>query len=186
MVRNPTSGDVYARHDATGAVITAGLAESATGRQLFVAVLSRSTSTVQVYAVAEDGTISFTPTVAVGADALTASGSAILMAGAETSAAAAIGHSIGLADAIDDNLLTALHRMLALGELGDTDGIGRVFGGLTVQERAALTLNGEPYTTANRPAVGDVAVGTMIFDTTLGQPIFNDGTNWVDATGTTV
>ena len=28
--------------------------------------------------------------------------------------------------------------------------------------------------------------GMMIFDTTLGQPIWYDGTNWVDAQGVTV
>lgn len=37
--------------------------------------------------------------------------------------------------------------------------------------------------TANRPAA---VAGQMFFDTTLGIPIWFDGTNWVDATGTTV
>jgi len=38
--------------------------------------------------------------------------------------------------------------------------------------------------TANRP-VGP-ALGQRFFDTTLGIPIWFDGTNWVDATGSTV
>jgi len=40
-------------------------------------------------------------------------------------------------------------------------------------------------TTANRPAI-DLQVGQYYFDTTLGQPIWYNGTDWVDATGTTV
>jgi hypothetical protein len=40
-------------------------------------------------------------------------------------------------------------------------------------------------TTANRPAT-NLQVGQQYFDTTLGIPIWWDGTNWVDATGTTV
>jgi len=38
--------------------------------------------------------------------------------------------------------------------------------------------------TASRPA--SPATGEMYFDTTLGKPIWYDGSNWVDATGTTV
>lgn len=41
-------------------------------------------------------------------------------------------------------------------------------------------------TTANRPSVGDALLGAMYFNTTTGIPNFNDGTNWVDATGSTV
>ena len=45
-------------------------------------------------------------------------------------------------------------------------------------------LNGSG-TTGNRPAVGDSVLGAQYFDTTLGYPIWNDNTNWIDATGTT-
>jgi hypothetical protein len=38
--------------------------------------------------------------------------------------------------------------------------------------------------TANRPA--NVETGYQYFDTTLGKPIYYNGTSWVDATGTTV
>ena len=40
------------------------------------------------------------------------------------------------------------------------------------------------FTTAGRPT--PQGAGSMIFDTTLGIPIWHDGTNWIDATGTTV
>ena len=39
--------------------------------------------------------------------------------------------------------------------------------------------------TANRPTER-LEVGQYYFDTTLGIPIWYDGTNWVDATGGTV
>lgn len=32
----------------------------------------------------------------------------------------------------------------------------------------------------------NLVIGQMFFDTTLGQPIWYDGTDWVDATGTSV
>lgn len=38
-------------------------------------------------------------------------------------------------------------------------------------------------TTAQRPTVG-LWAGRPYFDTTLGYPIWYDGTQWVDATGT--
>lgn len=38
-------------------------------------------------------------------------------------------------------------------------------------------------TTANRPNAALIDLGAMYFDTTLGQPIWSDGTIWVDATG---
>jgi hypothetical protein len=40
-------------------------------------------------------------------------------------------------------------------------------------------------TTANRPAT-ELLIGQYYFDTTLGIPIWYNGTNWVNATGTTV
>lgn len=42
------------------------------------------------------------------------------------------------------------------------------------------------YTTATRPAPGSVSPGQMIFDTTLGKPLWSKGSAWVDATGATV
>lgn len=39
--------------------------------------------------------------------------------------------------------------------------------------------------TTARPTL-DLQIGEYYFDTTLGRPIWYDGTNWVDATGTTV
>jgi hypothetical protein len=40
-------------------------------------------------------------------------------------------------------------------------------------------------TTANRPTQ-NLQIGQFYFDTTLGYPIWYDGTDWVDATGTVV
>jgi hypothetical protein len=48
-------------------------------------------------------------------------------------------------------------------------------------ERIPLELSG---TTANRPTT-NLRAGLYYFDTTLGQPIWYDGSGWVDATGTT-
>ena len=47
-------------------------------------------------------------------------------------------------------------------------------------------VGGGAYATSQRPASTLVKIGAMIFDTTLNKPIWFNGTNWVDATGTTV
>lgn len=47
------------------------------------------------------------------------------------------------------------------------------------------TIGSPAYTTEYRPTKGLIA-GTQVFDTTLGKPIWWNGTAWVDATGTTV
>ena len=41
-------------------------------------------------------------------------------------------------------------------------------------------------TTANRPAASTVGAGAQWYDTTLGKPIWSNGTVWKDATGATV
>lgn len=50
------------------------------------------------------------------------------------------------------------------------------------QVAALLTGMSESGVTADRPTSG-LWVGRVYFDTTLGQPIWYDGTEWVDATG---
>jgi hypothetical protein len=40
-------------------------------------------------------------------------------------------------------------------------------------------------TTANRPTL-NLQIGQFYFDTTLGYPIWYDGTDWVDSSGTVV
>ena len=40
--------------------------------------------------------------------------------------------------------------------------------------------------TAERPLATAVPVGSSWFDTTLGHPIWSDGTDWVDASGVAV
>jgi hypothetical protein len=56
-----------------------------------------------------------------------------------------------------------------------------------VQTQQAITTLSTPSagTTALRPSTG-LLVGQFYFDTSLGIPIWWNGTNWVDATGTVV
>lgn len=50
----------------------------------------------------------------------------------------------------------------------------------------ALTLPSTSGTTAARPSASTAGAGFAYFDTTLGKPIWSNGTAWVDATGTVV
>jgi len=50
---------------------------------------------------------------------------------------------------------------------------------------AVTTTLNSSGTTANRPTE-NLWVGRFYFDTSLGIPIWYDGTNWIDATGSTV
>lgn len=52
---------------------------------------------------------------------------------------------------------------------------------LSVVNRKYVNSNG---TTANRPT--GALIGQQYFDTTLGYPIFYNGSNWVNSSGTTV
>jgi hypothetical protein len=51
--------------------------------------------------------------------------------------------------------------------------------------RARTALITGTFATGSRP-VPATGAGTMVFDTTLNKPIWSDGTNWRDATGTIV
>lgn len=42
------------------------------------------------------------------------------------------------------------------------------------------------YTTAGRPSAVSVGAGAMVYDTTLGKPVWSNGSVWKDAAGTTV
>lgn len=42
------------------------------------------------------------------------------------------------------------------------------------------------YSTAGRPAASRFGAGRVIFDTTLGKPVYSNGSAWVDANGATV
>lgn len=55
----------------------------------------------------------------------------------------------------------------------------------TLRRWAFMLTNLRPVgTTAQRPS--DAQAGDTFLDTTLGQPIWFDGTNWIDATGAVV
>lgn len=56
--------------------------------------------------------------------------------------------------------------------------------GTSVNLHSPLKLNTKA--TSARPSAATSGVGAMIFDSTLGRPIWSNGTNWVDATGTSV
>lgn len=48
------------------------------------------------------------------------------------------------------------------------------------------SISAGPYATIDRPLASDLGVSAQIFDTTLGKPIWSNGTDWVDATGAVV
>lgn len=52
--------------------------------------------------------------------------------------------------------------------------------------RAATGLQTGAFATASRPTPSTAGIGTSIFDTTLGKPVWSNGTSWVDANGTVV
>lgn len=58
-----------------------------------------------------------------------------------------------------------------------------------INNHATLIDANQPITadtTVNRPSLAASDAGFSMFDTTLGQPIWWDGTGWVDATGASV
>jgi len=77
-----------------------------------------------------------------------------------------------------------------------SDSIVTTYAGATILQvhklgnlRGIKGVSGNSFTTANRPSGSDVQGGTMIFDSTLGKPIWKPMTGsglWVDATGATV
>ena len=42
------------------------------------------------------------------------------------------------------------------------------------------------YTTATRPTASSAGAGAMIYDTTLGKPLWSNGSAWRDAAGVAV
>ena len=68
--------------------------------------------------------------------------------------------------------------------IGDTVGTPK-----TVVEGDALEssrLRAIPVATGDRPSAATAKAGAMIFDSTLGKPLWSNGSAWVDATGTPV
>jgi hypothetical protein len=78
-----------------------------------------------------------------------------------------------------DAMLTAGYQAPAVYAAGGVDELGgHVFGALALDAAAVLS-----DTTAARPA--SPVLGQMYFDTTLGEPLWYNGSNWVLATGVT-
>jgi hypothetical protein len=78
---------------------------------------------------------------------------------------------------------------LSLRAYNDSGGLGALV--LTIQRsngipRFYTALRLHAAATGSRPTANSVGVGATMFDTTLGKPIWSDGTNWKDATGTNV
>lgn len=55
-----------------------------------------------------------------------------------------------------------------------------------IRTLSAHTHTTPAYDTLERPDAEDAGVGAMIYDTDLGKPLWSDGTDWTDATGTPV
>lgn len=60
---------------------------------------------------------------------------------------------------------------------------GAVIGSLTVHDTRRVLLSSLPvglptYTTAGRPSAATAGAGAVIYDTTLGYPVYSNGTNW--------
>lgn len=65
------------------------------------------------------------------------------------------------------------------GDLGSNTGRWRYV-------RAATAVVTGSVATGSRPAAATAGAGAMVFDSTLGKPIWSTGSAWVDATGATV
>lgn len=64
--------------------------------------------------------------------------------------------------------------------------IGTTGAGRPRHIRAGTAVIAGVFTTAARPAATAVPVGSMIYDSTLGKPVWTNGTAWRDAAGTAV
>ena len=80
----------------------------------------------------------------------------------------------------------AANPVLAAGEMGiESDTLKTKIGdGATAWNSLSYKIDYVAVATVNRPT--GVAAGYPVFDTTLGQPIWYNGTAWVDATGVAV
>ncbi len=58
--------------------------------------------------------------------------------------------------------------------------------GLASNNAQQETVQSRRGTTANRPSASIVGAGARYYDTTLGKPIWSNGSVWKDAAGTTV
>jgi hypothetical protein len=54
------------------------------------------------------------------------------------------------------------------------------------QINANAPLATQAVVTSGRPAANSVPAGTLMYDSTLGKPIWSNGTNWHDASGAVV
>lgn len=79
------------------------------------------------------------------------------------------------------NLPAASPDVLPIAELTRTGGGVTVDSLITTRPRPAAWIRARAVSTANRPS--SPVTGDSVFDTTLGQPVWWDGSGWVDAGG---
>jgi hypothetical protein len=58
--------------------------------------------------------------------------------------------------------------------------------GVTGAIRTSTYISSNIFNTVGRPSAATCGAGAMIYDTTLQKPVWSDGANWRDATGTVV
>ena len=85
--------------------------------------------------------------------------------------------------AIGRNVATTTASQIRIGS-SNTDTFDYLAGKFSLTNSTNAQFVVPPYATGSRPA--SPTTGSHVFDTTLGKPIWYNGTNWVDATGTTV
>ena len=83
------------------------------------------------------------------------------------------------------NTLHWIPAVTATLDLGVTSFLWRD-GNFSRYVRAGTAVQTGAVATGSRPSASTAGAGAMVFDTTLNKPIWSDGTNWRDATGTTV
>lgn len=69
---------------------------------------------------------------------------------------------------------------------GANPAAGYITGNALTLQLSGLPVRFPSYTTAGRPIASVVGAAVMIYDTTLGKPIFSNGTTWRDASGAAV
>ena len=74
---------------------------------------------------------------------------------------------------------------------GDVQGQGNLFfdttkNTLKTSDGTSFSFYQKVYSNTSTNRMSNPATGMMMFDTTLGKPIWYNGSNWVDSTGTTV
>jgi hypothetical protein len=101
-------------------------------------------------------------------------------------AAAPVAFISGSASSIVINGVGLYHATDATFDIGAVSSLRFRDAHLSRYVRAGTAVVTGAAATASRPNAVVAGAGAMFYDTTLSKPIWSDGTNWKDATGTTV